>query len=174
MDWQLVASYFTVKSTDIFFTVCILEDKTSSWSNFVLYSLTRFTARGKNKILILRQRNLSKQCLLRYLCLNIKIPPPHVPQAHFQDHNKKMDMQNLCPLEYIIRTVQPAQQYMYTLSLRPFTKATALFSNLVDIIFETNIYLYRSIDIKIDNSCPTKLYLCHLIVIIARPVNVRR
>ena len=34
-----------------------------------------------NKNLILGQRNLSKQCLLRFLCLNIKIRPPHLPQS---------------------------------------------------------------------------------------------
>ena len=32
------------------------------------------------KILILRQTNLSKHCLLRFLCLNIMISPPHMPQ----------------------------------------------------------------------------------------------
>ena len=31
------------------------------------------------KILILRQRNLSKHCLLRFPCLSIKITSQHVP-----------------------------------------------------------------------------------------------
>ena len=48
----------------------ILENKSSAWSNFVLQYLKCYTAHMVNKILILRQRNLSKQCLLRFLCLN--------------------------------------------------------------------------------------------------------
>ena len=48
-----------------------LKDKSSAWFNFVLQSFIRFTAYTV-KILILRQRNLSKRRLLRFLRLNIR------------------------------------------------------------------------------------------------------
>ena len=57
------------------------KEKNSAWSSFVPHALKRFTIPMVNKILILRQRNLSKHCLLRFLCLNIKIPPLHVQQS---------------------------------------------------------------------------------------------
>ena len=50
-----------------------LKDKSSTWSGIsveVFEVLCGFCCRG---ILILRHRNLSKQCLLRFLCLKIKI-----------------------------------------------------------------------------------------------------
>ena len=60
----------------------VLNDKLSALSNFVLQSLKLSTARTVYKsCLIWRQRNLSKHCLRRFLCLNIKVLPSHMAKS---------------------------------------------------------------------------------------------
>ena len=49
-------------------------------------------------ILILRQRNLSKQCLLRFLCLSIKILFTVHAVKRFKDCNTKLDHAKLLSL----------------------------------------------------------------------------
>ena len=42
-------------------------------TSFFVVIIDVLSGTGSGETLILRQRNLSKQCLLRFLCLNIKI-----------------------------------------------------------------------------------------------------
>ena len=51
----------------------------------MLQALKRFLVHTVKKS-ILRQRYLNKHCLLRFFWLNIKIPPPHVPQGTLTTH----------------------------------------------------------------------------------------
>ena len=67
-----------------------LKDKSSAWSNFMLRFLKRFIAHTVN-IIILRQRNLSKHCLLGFLCLSIEIPSSHVSENTSKVTAKNLD-----------------------------------------------------------------------------------
>ena len=49
---------------------------------------TFYSTHGK-KSFILRQKNLSKHCLLRFLCLNTKITIPHEPQRSSKTSSKE-------------------------------------------------------------------------------------
>ena len=68
---------------------------------FVLQSLTCQTAHKVKKIIILRQVNLSKHCLLRFTCLNIKIPPAHVPQSTSKSITEDWTFLDVRPKVYV-------------------------------------------------------------------------
>ena len=57
--------------------------------NVVIFRI--FMAHTVKKILILRQKNLSKQCLLKLFCFSIKISCTKCATKHFKDHSIKLD-----------------------------------------------------------------------------------
>ena len=63
------------------------------------------TAHTYKKNLILRQRNLSKHCLLRFLCLHFKIPFSMWHKQHYSDHNKKLDHAEFLPFNLLTKSV---------------------------------------------------------------------
>ena len=59
------------------------------------------------KIFILRQRKLSKHRLLRFLCLDIKISPTHVPQNTLQRPQQNPGTCRTYVIEYILTLKAP-------------------------------------------------------------------
>ena len=66
------------------------------------------------KILILRQRNLSKHCLLRFLCLNIKIPLQQKPQSTSKTSTEIPDHVELLSLSLLYEDIKTVFHILFS------------------------------------------------------------
>ena len=98
-------------------------------------------------VLILRQRNLSKQCLLRFLCLNIKIFTA-CALKRFNDCNIKLDHAEPLPLIFsnlLFRQLQVA----YNVKRLPSTAKWHCSMCVAGLQFAYLFLLYPKIDVNL-------------------------